>query len=317
MRLRRRARFTMLASLLSPDDRSTAWSSAASLIVHLCLAFAIAVPPLRLLPPEPPKPLPATTAEVEISQDELRDESGFGTNRSTPTEVAARSHAVRGGPERAPRLQTQRNARGATTGRPAATPSHEEPVAAAMAPVESSGVQFDAPLRNTGFPTGIEDPLDRVLGMRAERDQVVDASAIFAQTRSVRTGSETTVMVSAPALADGAGLTEGFGVGTGGRRRWPGPDQSSPARLGGPVWWWYCPWPAEADALPIRHATAKLVVAVTSDGHATSARLIEDALGFGAAARRCAMEHVYISARDRDGRPVPGPTLPFVVRFDR
>ena len=261
---------------------------------------------------------------MDVSQDELRGESGFGANRSSPTEVAARVHTVRGGPERAPRLQTQRDARGATTGRPAAIPlraaiplHEEEPVAAARAPVESSGIQLDAPLRNTGFPAGTEDPLDRVLGMRAEREQVVDASAMLAQTRSVRTGSETTVVVSAPAGADGAGITDGFGAGTGGQRRWPGVDRSSPARLGGPVWWWYCPWPAEADALPIRHATAKLVVAVTSDGHATGAHLMEDVSGFGAAAQRCATEHVYISARDCEGRPVSGTTQPFVVRFDR
>src|SRR5580658_9146073 len=120
-----------------------AWSTAASLLVHLCLVLATTAPS-RPPPPEPPKPSPVEGAEVDVSQDDLRGESGFGANRSSPTEVAARAHTVRGGPERAPRLQTQREARGATTGHPAAIAFREGPVATARAPVESSAMSLDA-----------------------------------------------------------------------------------------------------------------------------------------------------------------------------
>ncbi|MGO9832805.1 MAG: hypothetical protein ACLP1X_01180 [Polyangiaceae bacterium] len=278
----------MLHLLPSHDGRGSAWSYAASFFAHLCFALVIAVP-LRSLPRDPPKPPPATMAEVEVSQDEPRDESGFGTNRSTPAEVAARSHGVHRGPERALRLTSRRNAPEAVAAHLAPPSPRNEPIAqrspeaygeaveAASVPVESLAAPYNVPLPNIGFPGGIEDPLDRVLGKRADREPVADVSAFAVQTQSVRTGPETTVVVSGPAGAGGAGPTDGFGAGTGGRRQWPGVDKSSPARLGGPVWWWYCPWPTEAEALPIRHAAAKLVVAVTSDGHATIARLTEAA----------------------------------------
>jgi len=302
------------------------WSAAASLLAHLGVAMAIAMPP-RARRPEPPDPAVAT-AEVDVSEVEVRDESGFGANGSTPDEVPARSHAPRAGPERAARPQSRRNVRGAKAARVAARAPHEEPAAQdvmrtesaerqvdARAPVDGAEAQRGAPRWDAVLPAGSGDPLDRVLGMRAEREQAADAKGSVAQAWSART--ETTVVVSAPAFADGASVTEGLGAGTGGPGRGPRADRSSPARLGGPVWWWFCPWPREADALPIRHATVKLAVAVTPDGHATAARVIEASPEFGPGARQCAMEHVYVPARDRDGRAAAGTTLPFVVKFDR
>jgi hypothetical protein len=336
----------MVSPFRSSDDRAIAWCAAASFAAHVALAMALTAR-LRASPAEPSKP---EVADVDVSQGDSDDESaGLGANPASPAEVAARPHAARAG--RSPREQSQREAHGAKAARPAArTPRtpvapddmhRESPRLLAMledsavqrrspegpreravdgkGAAESSAPQRDVPAWNAGLPAGAVDPLDHVLEMRAERnerEQAGERAGVFAPSRSARTGPETTVVVSSPAFADGASLIEGFGAGTGGRGR-SGPDKSSRARLGGPVWWWFCPWPHDADALPIRHAAVKLVVAVRADGHATAARVVEDSPEFGAGARQCAMDHVYIAARDRDGRVVEGTTMPFVVKFDR
>lgn len=106
--------------------------------------------------------------------------------------------------------------------------------------------------------------------------------------------------------AYGTGGADGPGSGRG--------DRSSPARLGGPVRW---PWPSEADALRVDHATVNVVAEVAANGRATAVQVLDDPDGFGQAARRCAMAHTFVARRDRDGRAVAGSTLPFLVRFDR
>jgi protein TonB len=60
------------------------------------------------------------------------------------------------------------------------------------------------------------------------------------------------------------------------------------------------------------------VVDTDADGTALSARIVDDpGFGFGEEAMRCAMSWRYVAARDRQGRPVRGSTLPFAVQFDR
>jgi hypothetical protein len=271
------------------------WSLAASVVVHLGVAAAFAKS-LPALPDAPTSPASATT-EMDLLEDQMDDDlSGPGASRATRAEVPGRPHALRSGPKHAARLQSRRDPRRANTARGVVTAPAEKPEASDDARGGDGGERaapaLDALAVARGDPeenAGLEDPLDRVLGLWAERQQ----------------------------LAAGAGAVDGLGSGTGGPGRGHGTDKSSPARLGGPVRWWSCPWPPGAGSLPIRHAVARLVVAVTSEGHARSAQVIDDPSGFGAGAKQCAMEHIYVSARDREGRAVPGTTLPFLVQFDR
>jgi hypothetical protein len=97
----------------------------------------------------------------------------------------------------------------------------------------------------------------------------------------------------------------------------PPSDQSSPARLGANVEW-HCPWPSSADAARIDHASVRLRAQVKADGQASSIAVLNDpGLGFGEQARSCAMGHVFVPARDKNGNATVGSTLPFVVQFDR
>jgi hypothetical protein len=62
----------------------------------------------------------------------------------------------------------------------------------------------------------------------------------------------------------------------------------------------------------------RLRASVRADGQATSVAVLNDpGLGFGDQARSCAMSHVFVPAKDKNGNPTNGSTLPFVVQFDR
>lgn len=109
------------------------------------------------------------------------------------------------------------------------------------------------------------------------------------------------------------GVPGGTGVGGGGGGG--GENLSRGARLGGPKYW-ACPFPPEADG--IDHAVVRVQADVRADGTPVSVTVLDDpGHGFGREALPCAMKERYISALDRDGRPVRAVTLPFRVVFDR
>jgi hypothetical protein len=98
----------------------------------------------------------------------------------------------------------------------------------------------------------------------------------------------------------------------------PGRDRSAPPRLGGPVFWDDCPWPASAGRAGVNQATVQVTVDVSVTGIPIAAHLVRDAgHDFGADAVECAMQYRYVPGRDPQGRAVAGRTRPFPVVFTR
>jgi protein TonB len=81
---------------------------------------------------------------------------------------------------------------------------------------------------------------------------------------------------------------------------------------------WNCPWPAEADAEQVNEQTVVLRVAVRADGGAERADVVSDpGLGFGAAARLCALRTRFEPARDAAGAAIAALSPPIRVHFFR
>jgi hypothetical protein len=79
---------------------------------------------------------------------------------------------------------------------------------------------------------------------------------------------------------------------------------------------WDCAFPPPAERNGKEEANVLVIVNVDIDGRPISVDVQDDpGGGFGAAARRCAMEKAYVAPRDVNGKPVRATTMPFVVRF--
>lgn len=81
---------------------------------------------------------------------------------------------------------------------------------------------------------------------------------------------------------------------------------------------WSCPWPSEAEPLPLDEETVVIRVVVRPDGAAESVAVITDpGHGFGRAAISCAMRTPFAPARAAGGEPVRATSAPIRVRFTR
>jgi protein TonB len=81
---------------------------------------------------------------------------------------------------------------------------------------------------------------------------------------------------------------------------------------------WNCDhlFPRAAANAGVRHASVHLIVRVGSHGEALGVRNLDDpGHGFGEAARKCAFQQQYRSARNRIGQPIQGETPMFAVGF--
>lgn len=81
---------------------------------------------------------------------------------------------------------------------------------------------------------------------------------------------------------------------------------------------WNCDhlFPTAAANAGVRHASVHLVVRVGPHGEALGVRNLDDpGHGFGEAARKCAFQQQYRSARNRAGQPILGDTPMFAVGF--
>src|SRR5258708_27622559 len=68
---------------------------------------------------------------------------------------------------------------------------------------------------------------------------------------------------------------------------------------------WSCPWPAEAEAEQVDEQTVVIRVVVRADGHAEDVEVVADpGLGFGRAARNCALGTRFQAARNSAGEPI-------------
>jgi protein TonB len=95
-----------------------------------------------------------------------------------------------------------------------------------------------------------------------------------------------------------------------------GADRSAPVVLASESW--SCPWPAEADPLPIDEETVVIRVVVRPDGTTASVAVVSDpGHGFGEAAASCARRTTFVPARAPDGQPVRATSAPIRVRFTR
>ena len=81
---------------------------------------------------------------------------------------------------------------------------------------------------------------------------------------------------------------------------------------------WSCPWPDEAESLPIAEETAIIRVVVRPDGTAESVAVVSDpGHGFGPAAARCALRARFTPARGPTGELARETSSPIRVRFTR
>ena len=79
-----------------------------------------------------------------------------------------------------------------------------------------------------------------------------------------------------------------------------------------------CPFPPEADAAAVDHASVTLEVKVDLSGRARAVRALDDpGYGFARAAQACALGATYEPARDANGAPVDGGTVKLSIRFER
>lgn len=96
------------------------------------------------------------------------------------------------------------------------------------------------------------------------------------------------------------------------------PDASRPPRAVAAAWSCSHLFPAEADAAGAHNAVVRIVVSVSLRGTPERVTVLSDpGLGFGAAAKRCALGQRFLPALDVEGRPAAGTTAPFSVRFTR
>ena len=94
------------------------------------------------------------------------------------------------------------------------------------------------------------------------------------------------------------------------------PDRARPVSLAGESW--SCPWPSEAELLPIDEQAVVIRVVARIDGTVESVTVVSDpGHGFGEAAAHCAKRTRLVSARASNGEPVRATSPPIVVRFTR
>jgi protein TonB len=81
---------------------------------------------------------------------------------------------------------------------------------------------------------------------------------------------------------------------------------------------WSCPWPAEAAAAQVDEQTVVIRVVVDQTGRAEAVEILADpGLGFGEAARACALQARFTPARDARGEPLRARSPAIAVRFVR
>jgi len=176
-------------------------------------------------------------------------------------------------------------------------PRAPRPVAQARAP--AARARAAAPAQAAAVVTANDDPVDLTGDVI-----VVGSGPVFAGGTTTAGGTSTRA-VTGPLAPNG--------IGAAGTR---GASLARPVSLEQSAW--ACPWPAEADALQVNEQTVVIKVTVRPDGRAADAQVLSDpGLGFGAAARSCALGTRFQPARNEEGRPIAAGSPPIRVHFFR
>lgn len=146
-----------------------------------------------------------------------------------------------------------------------------------------------------------------------------------ASIRPIDFTASTFVVGSGPSYAGGTTTSSGTNrqavtgpVASNGTGQAPARSRARPVSLAQAEW--SCPWPAEADALLVDHQTVVIRVTVRASGGIDHVEVLSDpGYGFGAEARRCALQNqaLFLAARNAAGDPVTGVSVPIRVHFDR
>lgn len=215
-------------------------------------------------------------------------------------------------------------------------PASEEPTLPSMAPPRKpSSARLPEPVLPPS-PAPSPEPLER----RAHRVFAAAADAVAAAAKALVhddqadeamaiASGESDTLASGAVAANGQGTTGGRSphaaiggkAGGVGKSTSPdaelGPDRSRRALVIGGLDD-ACSFPREADIAHIDHATVIVAVHVRANGRAARVTIVNDpGHGFGAAARRCALEAQYSPARDRSGKPIGTDLDRVSVRFTR
>lgn len=125
-------------------------------------------------------------------------------------------------------------------------------------------------------------------------------------------GGTTTASGTSTKPASGAVAPGGTGDGTASAQR----SLARPVSLDQAAW--SCAWPAEAGAQQVDEQTVIIRVTVRADGRADRVEVVADpGLGFGRAARDCALGTRFQPARNGAGEPIAANSPPIRVHFFR
>jgi periplasmic protein TonB len=161
----------------------------------------------------------------------------------------------------------------------------------------------------------------KILAQEADPDAPVDLTGQTFVTGNAETyaGGVTASTGTSKTAVHNLAATPGGVPGGTGTKPGPatGPDLSRPAGLLSGSNEWSCPFPPEADMDQIDFQRVPVVITVRPDGKPDSVRVVKDpGSGFGREARKCAMEHRYEPARDREGHAITM-SLTLNVKFTR
>jgi hypothetical protein len=154
------------------------------------------------------------------------------------------------------------------------------PAAAAAGKVIAQAPEPNRPLDMTGF------------------DMVIGKGNVYAGGITAASGTSLTAVADVRATPRGASQVR----------------SAAPSRTD-----WACGWPQEEqDNSDVRSVRVLIRVHVDRDGEPQGVDVLGPAAAtFEQAARHCALNESYLSARDESGRAVPGTTSPFSVHFFR
>lgn len=158
----------------------------------------------------------------------------------------------------------------------------------------------------------------RVLTRAPRADEPVDLTGeVFVAGTAQRYLGGTTSATGTSADAGPRRGASGEPASAGSGCRGCGPtDQSRPVSLAAESW--ACPWPSEAEPLPIDEQTVVIRVVSRADGSVEAVTVVSDpGHGFGEAAASCARQARFRPARASNGETVRAASPPIMVRFTR
>jgi hypothetical protein len=212
---------------------------------------------------------------------------------------------------------------GGSSGPPPSTTSATVPETVRVAIANDGATTFDgtkvdgAELTNRARDAARAQPHLKIV-VDAERE--VSFQLVMAAVEKMRAGGVSNVTFGSMLASPPTGTTPSPtakssppNVGAAGPATGPTPEPHASVAVGTK---WDCPFPLPNERGGKEEANVLVVVHVENDGKPLSVDVLEDpGGGFGAAAKKCALEKAYQAPRDVNGKPLRATTFPFYIHF--